>query len=84
MSCVIHLRFFNHYITVSMTSYVDMGHKVLFGVILVRFRPLRNDNLMDESSRNHNVTVLMTSYVDMGHKVLFRVNLIRFRPLRND
>ena len=36
----------NHYVTVSMTPYVDIGHKVLFGVITVSFRPLRNDYVM--------------------------------------
>ena len=58
-----------------MTSYLDMGHKLLFVVILVRFRSLRNDSVIDESSCNHYVTVLMTSHVDMSHKVLFGVTI---------
>ena len=35
-----------------MTIYVDIGHKTLFGVILVCYRPLRNDDVINESSRN--------------------------------
>ena len=74
----------NHNVTVSMTSYVDIGHKAVFELNFIRYRPSRNDYVIYESSHNHYVTVSMTSYVDIGHKALFGVSLVRYRPSCND